>query len=93
MDKLVTDNCHYFLKCVGWQCLLLLYCENNWMTDWNIQCVISPISSKMIEPTFNIYYLLVPSVCLSWGSALREGKDAYIPVAFGQSVDVYLVSK
>ena len=33
------------------------------------------------------------SVCLSCCSVLREGKDAYIPVAFGQSVDVYLVSK
>ena len=32
------------------------------------------------------------SVCLSWGSTLREGKDAYIPVGFGQSVDVYLIS-
>ena len=26
------------------------------------------------------------------GSTLREGKDAYIPVAFGQNVDVYLIS-
>ena len=24
---------------------------------------------------------------LLWGSTLREGKDAYIPIAFGQSVD------
>ena len=43
-------------------------------------------------PLIAIDNINMVTVSLSWGSALRGGKDAYIPVAFGESVDVYLVS-
>ena len=44
------------------------------------------------SPFDNFFRVLVElSVCLSCGSTLREGKDAYITVEFGQRVNFNII--